>query len=90
MASKGCNLTVFLVKRKQPKSESWKIPIMGEFLDGLTNCCVTAGKYMSSVSAVVLCGMCIFISSPSKSALYGLVTPTLNRKVSPFFMTLTS
>lgn len=35
----------------------------------------------ASVRASSVCGTCMFISSPSKSALYGLQTDSLNRNV---------
>ena len=72
-----------------PSSESWKIPMIELFFAGLIIWYGTAASPLSSASASSSCGMCKFISSPSKSALYGLVSPIFMRNVSPCCMTRT-
>lgn len=70
-----------LVILRQPKSVSWTIPITGRFDWGDT---MHLGTIISSKTSALVSndwGTCIFISSPSKSALYGDVTDKFNRKV---------
>eukprot|EP00160_Parvularia_atlantis_P017066 Unigene5718_Nuclearia_a/m.17455 Unigene5718_Nuclearia_a/g.17455 ORF Unigene5718_Nuclearia_a/g.17455 Unigene5718_Nuclearia_a/m.17455 type:complete len:351 (+) Unigene5718_Nuclearia_a:973-2025(+) len=71
-----------------PLSASCTMPMTGRLLCGLTICVGTRASSSSSVRASSVCGTCRFISSPSKSALYGVVTDRLRRKVE-YGMTLT-
>mmetsp|Transcript_29972 Transcript_29972/g.47824 ORF Transcript_29972/g.47824 Transcript_29972/m.47824 type:complete len:221 (+) Transcript_29972:2272-2934(+) len=64
-----------------PNSASCTIPITGAFLCGVTICVCTLANSINSALAFSDCGTCKFISSPSKSALYGEVTDKLMRNV---------
>ena len=57
------------------------IPMTGLFACGDTMFLGTAMIAIASALASGVCGTCMFISSPSKSALYGDVTLRLRRKV---------
>mmetsp|Transcript_10070 Transcript_10070/g.31760 ORF Transcript_10070/g.31760 Transcript_10070/m.31760 type:complete len:324 (+) Transcript_10070:2609-3580(+) len=70
-------LVIFCV----PSSESCTIPITGLLDCGDTTLRGTIIRLATSALAVSVCGTCRFISSPSKSALYGAVTDRLRRKV---------
>jgi hypothetical protein len=64
-----------------PRSASYTTPIQGAFFYGATIYLGT--DIISLISAFVSndYGTCIFISSPSKSALYGVVTLKFKRNV---------
>jgi len=71
------------VSRWAPSSASCTIPMHGLLAWGEIICCGTA---MSSATLAVAhgdCIRCMFISSPSKSALYGLAHERLRRNVCP-------
>mmetsp|Transcript_32257 Transcript_32257/g.84393 ORF Transcript_32257/g.84393 Transcript_32257/m.84393 type:complete len:212 (+) Transcript_32257:1367-2002(+) len=69
------------VKSLADRSVSCTIPITGRFDCGVR--IFSSTFIISSISARVSsdCGMCMFISSPSKSALYGVVHDRFMRKV---------
>ena len=74
------NVSRFVTMRHASRV-SWTIPMTGLFAWGDT---IILGTIMSSsASAFVsfVCGTCMFISSPSKSALYGDVAERSSRKV---------
>ena len=64
-----------------PHNVSWTIPITGLFDCGETICKGTAQICDNSDLVSGDCGTCKFISSPSKSALYGDVTDKFNLNV---------
>ena len=73
---------VFLdVIRYAPTRESWMIPMQGLLFCALRICSLTHASVRASVDAVTDCKKCKFISSPSKSALYGDVQQRLRRNV---------
>mmetsp|Transcript_35662 Transcript_35662/g.80984 ORF Transcript_35662/g.80984 Transcript_35662/m.80984 type:complete len:202 (-) Transcript_35662:1364-1969(-) len=70
-----------LVKPREPRRVSWTIPITGLFDCGDT---MQRGTIMISAASArvsIVCITCRFISSPSKSALYGEVQDRFIRKV---------
>lgn len=70
-----------LVIFRHPSSVSCTIPMTGLFDCGET---MHFGTIINSRTSALVSndwGTCIFISSPSKSALYGEVTDKFNRKV---------
>ena len=70
-----------LVIKRQPKSVSCTMAMTGLFACGDT---IIFGTIINSLTSALVsydCGRCMFISSPSKSALYGGVTDRFNRKV---------
>ena len=69
------------VKTLQPIKVSWTIPITGLLDWGDTICLGTCIMFIISDFDSSDWGRCKFISSPSKSALYGVVTDKFNRKV---------
>mmetsp|Transcript_97454 Transcript_97454/g.168048 ORF Transcript_97454/g.168048 Transcript_97454/m.168048 type:complete len:279 (+) Transcript_97454:3358-4194(+) len=69
------------VSRLQPRRESWTIPIHGELACGVMMFLGTIIMWTSSVLVSRDWGRCRFISSPSKSALYGDVTERFSRNV---------
>ncbi|KAH3683660.1 hypothetical protein WICPIJ_005344 [Wickerhamomyces pijperi] len=64
-----------------PHNVSCTIPIQGLLDCGETICNGTAQMFFNSALVSSDCGTCKFISSPSKSALYGEVTDKFNLKV---------
>ena len=89
IASRSVKIISFRVNRNAPNKESWNIPTIDLLLAGLIICHGTAAKFFNSDSLSISCGIWRFISSPSKSALYGLVSPTFILKVSPWYKILT-
>ena len=71
----------FDVMRADASSESWTMPMTGLFDWGLTTLRGTIMSCWSSALAATFWGTCKFISSPSKSALYGDVTDRFSRNV---------
>ena len=69
------------VNLRIPQSVSWTMPMTGLLACGETICRGTHAICCSSARVSSDCGTCRFISSPSKSALYGGVTERLSRKV---------
>lgn len=69
------------VNLRTPQSVSWTMPMTGLLAWGEMMLRGTAQMLMSSARVSSLWGTCRFISSPSKSALYGDVTDRLRRKV---------
>jgi hypothetical protein len=61
--------------------KSWDAATSGSPLRGVTRLLSTPMSSLASVRASSVCGRCMFISSPSKSALYGAQTQMLNRNV---------
>ena len=70
-----------LVIRRHARSVSCTIAITGLFACGDTIIFGTIISSCTSARVSMLCGRCMFISSPSKSALYGGVTEMFIRKV---------
>ena len=70
-----------LVTMRHPSSVSCTMPITGLFAWGDTIILGTIISSRASARVSLLCGTCMFISSPSKSALYGEVTERLSLKV---------
>ena len=70
-----------LVIAAQPSSVSCTMPITGLLPCGDTITCGHIIMVSASARALRLCGTCRFISSPSKSALYGLVQLRFSRNV---------
>jgi hypothetical protein len=69
------------VNLRTPHSVSWTIPMTGLLACGEMMLRGTAQMLINSARVSSDCGTCKFISSPSKSALYGDVTDKLSRKV---------
>ena len=65
------------------KSESCTMPITGRLACGDTMFLATDINSCASARAANVCNTCKFISSPSKSALYGVVHVKLRRNVLP-------
>ena len=61
--------------------KSWHAETSGSPFFGVTKLFVTHIKIAASARASSVCGRCKFISSPSKSALYGAQTHSLNLNV---------
>ena len=61
--------------------KSWHAETSGSPFFGVTKLFVTHIKIAASARASSVCGTCKFISSPSKSALYGEQTHSLKRNV---------
>ena len=70
-----------LVMRRHASSVSCTMAITGLFACGETIIFGTIMSSWTSARVSMLCGRCMFISSPSKSALYGGVTEMFIRKV---------
>ncbi|CCJ29414.1 unnamed protein product [Pneumocystis jirovecii] len=62
-------------------TKSCMAAIIGSPLRGVTRLFFTLINSIASARASSVCGTCRFISSPSKSALYGLQTHSLSLKV---------
>mmetsp|Transcript_64074 Transcript_64074/g.171453 ORF Transcript_64074/g.171453 Transcript_64074/m.171453 type:complete len:241 (+) Transcript_64074:3802-4524(+) len=75
------NMVSRLVNLDTANRESCTIPITGRFPCGDTICLGLNMMWRISARVSWLCARCKFISSPSKSALYGDVTLKLRRKV---------
>ncbi len=69
------------VSRNDPVMWSWMPPMTGPPNLGDRMCSWTLIRIFASALASSLCSTCRFISSPSKSALYGGQTHRLNLKV---------
>jgi len=69
------------VNRKDEVMWSWIIPMIGPPNRGERMCSWTCMMTFASARASWLWSTCRFISSPSKSALYGVQSHRLNRKV---------
>ena len=71
------------VSRYSPTSVSCTMPMHGLLACGESIWSVTIISIATDARALADCGTCRFISSPSKSALYGAVTDRFMRKVRP-------
>mmetsp|Transcript_19776 Transcript_19776/g.62921 ORF Transcript_19776/g.62921 Transcript_19776/m.62921 type:complete len:220 (-) Transcript_19776:1382-2041(-) len=69
------------VMRKAEVRKSWLAAISTSPFLGVARLACTPMRWMASALASSVCGRCRFISSPSKSALYGLHTHSLKRNV---------
>ena len=81
VTSSRVNLLSLCVSRNDPVMWSWMPPITGPPNRGERMCSWTRISTRASARASSLCRTCKFISSPSKSALYGGQTARLNRNV---------
>ncbi len=77
------NTVSSFVRRYAPVTKSLNAPIIGPPYLGEINWSWTLIRRIASALASSLCGTCRFISSPSKSALYGGQTDGCNLNVLP-------
>lgn len=68
----------FYIKNLKKSQLPWIAAIKGCPARGLTKLCLTPIRSDDSAFASYVCGKCTFISSPSKSALYGVQAHSLN------------